>query len=121
MLGGLGFAGFAGVIVIDTLQARAGAARAEGEVVDMVRLSGSSLAPVIRFTAANGETYEFRHRQGSNPPIWAVGDRVTVLHDAEDPERAAPDTFASAWLMPIMLLTFALIFGGVGVLMWRML
>jgi hypothetical protein len=47
-----------------------------------------------------------------------VGDRVTVLHDREDPKSARIKSFGELWGTSLFSSVFALIFGGVGVGTW---
>ena len=118
LLLGLGFAGFAAFAVVSAQLARIGTGRAEGEVVALQHARGRG-HPVIRFTTANGETYEFLHRTNSELAVWDVGERVAILHDRRDPRRAAPDTFGTAWGVPLGMGAFALAFTGFGLLMRR--
>ncbi|WP_424887129.1 DUF3592 domain-containing protein [Streptomyces sp. XH2] len=65
--------------------------------------------PVVEFTSADGTPRKFRDSAGSNPPSYAVGEKVEVLYRPGSPEDARIKGFLSLWLMP-------LIFGGIGLL-----
>ncbi|MGW1892470.1 DUF3592 domain-containing protein [Streptomyces sp. NPDC002004] len=63
--------------------------------------------PVVEFTSSDGTSRTFRSSTGSNPPAYEEGERVEVLYQADSPEDARINGFASLWLLP-------LIFGGLG-------
>jgi hypothetical protein len=87
----------------------AGAARAEGTVIELVSSysSGSTTwRPVVRF-AAEGKTVEFVSSSSSNPPSYSKGEKVTVLYSPGAPHDAKIEGFFSLWLGPIIL-------GGIG-------
>jgi hypothetical protein len=90
------------------------AERAEGEVTE-IRREGDMYAPVLRFRLAGGETREVKDL-GSGAPDFAVGDRVTVLYMAHDPEDFRIDTFERLWFSAILVTAFAsfwLLFGAI--------
>jgi hypothetical protein len=65
--------------------------KADGEVIEIeeraVNQAGSVTqpVPVVRFTAANAAVHTVR---GPGASGWKVGEQVTVLYDAADPQRA---------------------------------
>ncbi|MDG4862986.1 DUF3592 domain-containing protein [Streptomyces sp. T-3] len=65
--------------------------------------------PVVEFTSADGIPRTFKSSFGSNPPSYEEGEQVEVLYDADSPEDAQINGFASLWLLPLL-------FGGIGVL-----
>lgn len=67
----------------------------------------SSFAPVVAFDTRDGRRVEFVALWSSNPPAYAAGDRVAVLHHPEQPDRAMIDSFTGKWLLPA-------IFAGIG-------
>lgn len=77
---------------------------------DVIRLVGSdTYAPVVRFTAADGRTVEFKGRGSSSPPAYDIGERVKVVYPTGRPGDAVIHGFFSLW-------GFALIGGGLGAL-----
>jgi Protein of unknown function (DUF3592) len=66
-------------------------------------------APKVRFTAADGQDYEFTDSISSSNKK-DIGSRVDVLYKPDDPSDARIDSVARRWLFPG-------IFGGVGALM----
>jgi len=59
---------------------------------------------VVAFTAENGDRVHFRDHSGSNPPLFHVGDHVTVLYLASDLRSAMIDRGAANWLPTFMVL-----------------
>jgi len=90
------------------------AERADAEVIE-IRREGDMYAPVLRFRRADGVMQEVKDL-GSGAPDFAVGDRVTVLYRADDPEDFRIDTFDRLWFSAIFVTGFAglwLLFGSV--------
>ncbi|MCC7359429.1 MAG: DUF3592 domain-containing protein [Anaerolineales bacterium] len=87
-------------------------ATTSGRVVDILVSSdddGDSYAPVVEYTVRSLD-YQLIGTY-TNPPAYAVGDRVTVRYDRANPETARLDSFVELWLFP-------LVFGGVGLLLF---
>ncbi|TXT37503.1 MAG: hypothetical protein FD138_645 [Planctomycetota bacterium] len=88
------------------------AQRADGTVIRLVHQGGgkrSGSAPVVEFHL-DGNRHEFRSWLSTSPPQFDVGDKVTVLYDPTDPQRARIESFVTLWLFPT-------IFSGIGVVM----
>ena len=88
--------------------------RAPGEVTE-IRREGDMYAPVFRFRLPGGESHEVK-ALGSGAPAFAVGDRVTILYAANDPDDFAVDDFEQLWLSAIIVTGFGcfwLMFGAV--------
>ncbi len=87
------------------------AARGEGTVIKLVetqnRDSGTTYRPVFAFRDSKGREHEICSSVGSCPPAYKVGEKVSVLYNAEEPENAVLDGFFDVWLM-------SLIFGMIG-------
>jgi hypothetical protein len=85
------------------------AARAAGTVVRLDveedSESGKSFRPVVQFRTPAGARVEFKSRVATKPPAYSAGDAVTVLYEANAPNRAEIDAFWPLW--------FRAIFGGV--------
>jgi hypothetical protein len=119
---GLAMGGAAGWALWDTLGFRAGAARAEGVVVEMNahRDSDGSLmsTPTVQYSVPApeggvGSVHQIRSRVSSNPPAYQLGERVTVFYRLDDPAEARIDAFTEQWLLPTLFGSFALVFGTV--------
>jgi hypothetical protein len=79
--------------------------RADGNVVrvESVYSSGNhggyTYYPVVGFALPDGTHREFRDRIGSNPPLQAAGEKVTVLYDPAKPEQAMIDRGIWNWAL----------------------
>jgi hypothetical protein len=61
-------------------------------------------APIVRFQSAGGYSITFTSDISNYPsPDYAVGERVEVLYDADDPDHAEIDDFLRLWLVPLIL------------------
>ena len=81
-----------------TQQLAAAGQRATGVVVSVESQSssdgGDTYYPIVRFTAENERTIEFRDKVGTNPPLYHGGERVTCCTSM--PTRAtAPSSTAA--------------------------
>jgi hypothetical protein len=81
--------------------------RAEGRVVSLESGYGSSgrgshltYYPIVAFLTPDGVRRQFRDSLGSNPPTLTPGDRVTVLYDPGQPQRAVVDRGIWNWAAP---------------------
>lgn len=107
-LAGLGALVCSGVTAVDSLRIVEGGITAQGEVVSLKRERGSGRRgspyhPVFRFTAQDGQVYQVKHNQGSNPPAWKKGEKVELIYLPDNPEKAVPNTFWGKYAVPFIL------------------
>ena len=80
---------------------------AQGHVVDLRSRSGSdggyTYYPVVAYETLDGKAVRFEGKTGSNPPMNKVGDRLMVLYDPENPQKAMVDHGWMNWLLPLGL------------------
>lgn len=76
--------------------------------------------PVVRFTARDGRTIDFRATAGGHVGRWGyrIGQSVAVRYDPQHPHLATIATFRGSWLTPLvgLLLGAAFIWVGVSVI-----
>jgi len=117
LLAGSGYAAW------DVLQLRALGASAEGRVLgyetERIRLDAPVYRAVVSFTPAGprgtgAEPVTFTDRFGSSRPRWQPGERVAVLYDPQDLQRAQIDAGPAGNLM------FAVLLGLAGLIVLRM-
>ena len=86
--------------------------RVSGTVVQMIGSEdddGSySYAPVVEYQV-NGSTYRYESHSYTSPPAYQEGQRVQLLYDRDHPDKARIGNFLELWLLPVMLIPFALI------------
>ena len=68
----------------------------------VVELKGSrkSYFPVISYTTKDGTMRSYQSHYGSNPPIYEVGDTVSMYYDPADPDTVRVDDAMESWLFP---------------------
>ncbi len=86
----------------------ASARETQGEVVLLVHRGKGTHAPVVRYVV-DGKSFEFQSSVASSPPAHAVGDKVTVLYQPDQPQHGNIKSFMDQWFLP-------LIFTGIGTL-----
>jgi hypothetical protein len=59
-------------------------------------------APIFRFQSDEGVSYTLQSNTKTNPPEFAVGDKITVLYDRGNPRDAKPDSPMQLWLIPMV-------------------
>ncbi|MBA8809722.1 DUF3592 domain-containing protein [Promicromonospora sukumoe] len=119
------FGTVAGVLAVRTAGFLADAQAVDGVVVGLDEQYSSSDEGTTRSTyhaevayEVGGQEHGFTDRTGTNPPRYAVGERVTVLYDPADPGDARLDAAYGYWLETIFgLVALALAGAGVPVLL----
>ena len=74
--------------------------------------------PQVRFTTERGRVIEFVGRVGSRPARYNVGEKVEVIYNPQDPEKAYLDQFSELWFKTILLFLFGVVMVGMGSLGW---
>ena len=119
--------GLAAVFVVYAVNSRresqrfaAGAARAQGVVVDLVagptpgpQSTGTVAYPVVRYRTTDGREVVFRSDLGSQPSPWRPGQPVTVLYDPTDPQQARIETAARSTGLPALFVVLAVGMAGI--------
>jgi hypothetical protein len=85
------------------------------------RRSSWSYYPRIRFQTTDGHEINFVSNVGSNPPSYAVNERVAVLYDPQQPYSASLNSFASLWGATVALGIAGVAFTGpgIGFFIWK--
>ncbi len=110
----------AGYLFFDNRAWLARSVEAQGEVIELVAArdgdGGNVLfAPKVRFQTADGKSVEFQSSLRTNPPAYAVGQRVKVLYDPDNPGSASLAGFFSLWFATMVLGFIGTVFTAVGV------
>ncbi len=66
-------------------------------------------APVVTFTAQNGDSIRFTSATSLRPNPYVVGQRVTVRYLSDDPDTADLESVTSSWWPFIALLVLILV------------
>lgn len=77
-----------------------------GTVTDLVyshSSSSTSYYPVVTFADASGQLTQFQSSSGSNPASYRVGEGVSVLYTAGQPDSARIDDFFSLWGVSLIM------------------
>lgn len=98
----------------------AGAARAQGVVVELVggptpgpQSPGSLSYPVVRYRTMDGQEVVFRSDFGAQPPPWRPGQPVTVLYNPANPQEARIETAARSTALPGLFVALAIGMAGI--------
>src|SRR5688500_4877579 len=114
---GVGLIMFGIMNMVGAAKFREMATQANGEVLRLIAIQdddGTTYAPEVKFTAADGTEIIFTSDYSTNPPSDSVGETAKVLYLPEDPYRARLDDAGSTYLGGIILMIFGLLFGGFG-------
>lgn len=122
LLVGLGMLGFGGYSYLNTNNQMNEWGRTEGQVIDLSRYSdsegGSSIVPVIRFRAEDGQEYTAEPYQERNTtvdaPNYRVGDTVEVIYNPDNPNDMFINDFMHVWFVPALMGGLGALFGGIG-------
>ena len=80
------------------------------------RSGGRGQVPVVRFEV-DGESYEVVGKIATQPPAYAVGDRVWVRYRPARPEAAWIDSFVEQYLLPLIFGSIGLVASLIGMIM----
>lgn len=96
--------------------------RVRGEFIRVKTADGIKLEqkylyrPVVRFRTRDGRTIRFVSNIAMRPAPYQVGDRVSVLYEADHPKQAQINRFLNLWFNTIMLISFGFLTMGMGLL-----
>lgn len=86
--------------------------RIVGTVVQMISSEDDngdySYAPLVQYEV-NGSTYTYESHNYTNPPAYQEGQQVQLLYDPARPDKARISNFLELWLLPFLMIPFALI------------
>jgi hypothetical protein len=94
---------------------KARAVRAEGTIVGFdeetsgQRAGYPLFAPLVTFTAANGESIQFTSSRAERPNPYTVGQRVAVRYLPEDPGSADLESVAAGWMSLIVVFIMSVV------------
>jgi len=117
---GIGLLVAAGIFTWRTQAFIAQSVSTQGRVVELeyrsaIRArSGGGEVTVFTFTDTTGRQHTNRAGAAQSPPTHQVGDTVTVLYSASQPETAQIRAFRTLWILPTFLGGFGVAFTVVG-------
>jgi len=77
-------------------------------------VSGVTYRPVFSFMDTSGNQYNVYSSLGDDPPKYKVGDKVPVVYDPEQPQKAQIDSFLDLYGLPLAMVIIAVINLAVG-------
>jgi hypothetical protein len=108
----LGFAGLGGWLLADTLRFAGVALPAEGVVIAIETERGEDgtlYRPTFRFSDADGHVHMAATRDSATAYDYAIGARVPVLYDPQDPADVRIEGFSGMYLLPVGFLVLGLL------------
>ena len=92
--------------------------RTSGTGTSSTRVGSGVYCPLFRFKTNTGETIEIESSFGSNPPSYAIGDKITVRYQPENPYGAKIDSFFHICLPVMITGGLGFLFFIIGTVMW---
>lgn len=86
--------------------------KVEGTIIDLV--GQDTYAPVFEFKAKNGDIFNVKSNTSSNPPSFEINEKVEVIYDPQNPNKAKINTFFQLYLIEFILGIIAIIFTCIG-------
>ncbi len=71
--------------------------RAEGEVVQLLQVSGGRARPIVSFATGSGDRIRFTAMGRTADRQYRIGERVPVIYPIADPAAARIDSPALRW------------------------
>jgi hypothetical protein len=118
---GLGLTASGISAIFRTRRRVAESAKAVGTVTGFGRRAGRRgwvYCPQVAFIDAGGRTVEFESEVGAQPPSFAVGQKVQIIYQKNNPQKAEIDSLTTLWLMPGCLVVMALVFMFLGLMLF---
>ncbi|MEQ4986311.1 DUF3592 domain-containing protein [Proteus vulgaris] len=72
--------------------------------------------PIIQFTTNDNREITFRSLEGSNPPRFHLGEKISVIYLQNDPQRATINNFLGLYGAGTILGIFSLAFASTGLI-----
>ena len=92
------------------------AVRGEGTIVGFEEESPTGeraghplFAPLVTFTAASGQSIQFKSSRSERPNPYTVGQQIAVRYLPEDPNSADLESVASGWMPLVVVLVMAVV------------
>jgi hypothetical protein len=104
-------------VVIELIPRRVRGEFIRVKTADGIRLEQKYLyRPLVRFRTRDGRTIRFTSNIAMRPAPYQVGDRVSILYEADRPKQAQINRFINLWFNTIMLISFGFLTMGMGLL-----
>jgi hypothetical protein len=126
LLIGSPFAAIGGWEAMNTSRELRRAVRAWGTVVEnrLVTdhhdgLEERAYVPIVQFVDTTGRARRFTDPAGSLPPDYAVGERVEIAFNPENPGQARVTSWKRLWLVPTLLISVGLLPAAIAAAIFR--
>jgi len=90
-----------------------------GTIVDQKLDEDGTRYPIFTFVTTVGKTYTVTSNVGSNPPAYAIGQRVQVLYEVDSPDGARLAYTGQLWGIPLGFGAFGMFFASLGYFLMR--
>lgn len=119
LVAGVALTGAAAWWMLDRARFEAGAAVAEGRVVENRQVQWTSgdnntkshiaYHAIIRFTDRVGQIVTVQDELGLSPPAFSIGQAVPILYDPHSPHHAVVDRGRRVYFIPMAIATLGLL------------
>ena len=82
------------------------AVEANGKIVELDRKNsgdGVTYSPVFSFVEASGKQHTIHSSLSTNPPRYEIDEKVSVLYDPQNPQKARIDSFLNLYFVPLVM------------------
>ena len=76
----------------------------------------TAYAPIYAFQDEEGKTWQIKSNTSSNPPQYAVGDKIRIYYQVNNPENSVIDGFFELWLLSAVFLFIGVLHSVLGVI-----
>lgn len=70
--------------------------------------------PIVEFQTQEGENVKFEADFGSYPPMYQVGEQISIIYNPQNPTDAQINSFWTLWFVSILLLGMGGVFASIG-------
>lgn len=107
--------------VFKVRRALAASVKTSGTVTGFGQISGKSgylYCPQVKFQIQGGQQFKFQSEFGTQPPSYTVGQKVPVVYQFNNPNKAEIDSAQGLWFVPGCTIVMALFFTGLGAMLF---
>jgi Protein of unknown function (DUF3592) len=99
----------------------ANSVKATGTVIAFGTIAGKSgylYCPQVVFPIPGGRTIKFQSQTGTQPPSYNVGQKVQVVYEINNPQKAEIDSLMALWFAPGCMSLMGLLFSTLGLMLF---
>jgi hypothetical protein len=101
-------------LIFDTVGLLNRSLKATATVTELKYNSDGLAYPVLQFSNNHGSIVTTRLNEAQKPPAYAIGDRVEIIYDSNNPGNVRVNSVFGIWLAPTLTTILGVVFLSTG-------